>query len=85
MAPHYRSRDEVKKGDRVLFHGNAAEIEFVASDVGDPELAWYVREYGGGIMVFDPVSGRTFIPADQLLDYEDLEFISRQQQNSAPV
>jgi hypothetical protein len=44
----------------------------------DPQYAWYVQEYGGGIMVFDPtVSGRTFIPADQLSDCEDLEFVSR--------
>jgi len=30
------------------------------------------------VMVLDPaVSGRTFIPADQLEEYEDLEFVSR--------
>ena len=77
MALHYRSRQEIKAGDRVLFHGNIAEIEFVAS-AGDPQQAFYVQEYGGGIMILDPaISGRTFIPADQLPDYEDLEFISR--------
>jgi hypothetical protein len=37
-----------------------------------------MKEYGGGVMILDPkVSGRTFIPADQLDDYEDLEFASR--------
>jgi hypothetical protein len=78
MSLFYQSGEEIKKGDRVLFHGNAAEVEFVASDVNDPQHTWYVNEYGGGVMVFDPtVSGRTFIPADQLRDYEDLEFVSR--------
>jgi len=77
MSLSYRSGEEVNKGDLVLFHGNSAHVEFVAS-ADHPQYAWYVQEYGGGIMVFDPaVSGRTFIPADQLLDYEDLEFISR--------
>jgi hypothetical protein len=77
MALHYRSREEIKAGDRVLFHGNTAEIEFVAS-ADDPQQTFYVQEHGGGIMILDPaISGRTFIPADQLPDCEDLEFISR--------
>ena len=54
------------------------EIEFVACDPNDPETASYVQELGGGIMVLDPgVSGRTFIPADQIADDEDLEFLGR--------
>ena len=78
MALRYRSGEEIKRGDRVRFHGNLAQIELVARDPNDPEQNWYVNEYGGGVMVLDPaLSGRTFIPADHLADYEDLEFISR--------
>jgi hypothetical protein len=74
----YRSGEEIKKGDRVRFHGNPAEVEFVACDRNDPEAAWYMEEYGGGVMILDPmVSGRTFIPADQINEDEDLEFVSR--------
>ena len=74
----YRSGEEIKKGDQVLFHGNSAQVEFVAWDVNDPQHAWYVHEYGGGVKIVDTaVSGRTFIPADQLRDYEDLKFVSR--------
>jgi hypothetical protein len=76
----YRSGEEIKAGDSVRFHGNLAEIEFLATDASDPDpaMAWYVKEFGGGIMVLDPlVSGRTFIHSDQLDDYEDLEFVSR--------
>jgi hypothetical protein len=74
----YRSGEEIRKGDRVLFHGNPAEVEFVARDSNDPEAAWHMKEYGGGVLVSDPmVSGRTFIPTDQLDEYEDLEFVSR--------
>jgi hypothetical protein len=74
----YRSGEEIKKGDRVLFHGNPARIELVACDPSEPETDWYVQEFGGGVMVLDPiVSGRTFIPADQIEEYDDLEFVGR--------
>ncbi|HET9407131.1 MAG TPA: hypothetical protein VFO39_07820 [Candidatus Sulfotelmatobacter sp.] len=74
----YISGEEIEAGDHVVFHGNPATIEFVATDPDDPSSAWYVREYGGGVMVCDPaVSGRTFITADHLAEYEDLEFRSR--------
>jgi hypothetical protein len=56
----YRSGEEIKKGDRVLFHHNPAEIDL------------------SGAMVLDPmVSGRSFIQADSLEEYADLEFVSR--------
>jgi len=83
MSLRYRSGEEIKKGDLVRFHGNLAEVEFVASS-DNPQHAWYAQEHGGGVMVFDPaVSGRTFIPAGQLPDCEDLEFVSRL--NSTPT
>lgn len=76
----YRSGEEIRKGDHVLFHGNAAEIELVAFDAvdPDPEVAWHTKESGGGAMILDPaVSGRTFIQRDSLDEFEDLEFVSR--------
>jgi len=74
----YRSGEDILRGDRVLLHGNPAEIELVAVDPNNPEHVWHVREFGGGVLVLDPkVSGRTFIPRDQLAEYEDLEFVSR--------
>ena len=74
----YRSGQDIRKGDRVLFHGNPAEIELVAYDPNDPDTAWHLSEYDGGVLVSDlMVSGRTFIPRDQLEEYEDLEFVAR--------
>jgi hypothetical protein len=74
----YRSGEEIRKGDRVLFHGNPAEVELVARDPNDPEAAWHMQEFGGGVMILDPMaSARTFIPTDQINEYEDLEFVSR--------
>ena len=78
LVLRYRSGDEIKKGDHVLFHGNLAEVELVACDPNEPEAVWYMKEFGGGVMILDPkVSGRTFISTDQIDGYEDLEFVSR--------
>jgi hypothetical protein len=77
MVLKYRSGEEIKKGDRVLHFGKPGEIELVASDPGEPETEWFIKEFGGGIMILDGVVGRTFIAADQLDGYEDLEFASR--------
>jgi hypothetical protein len=68
---------KIKKGHRVRFHQESAETGLVATDVNDPESAWYVKEFGGGFFLDPLVSGRTFIPAGQLDECEDLEFVSR--------
>ena len=73
----YQSGEEIQEGDNVLFHGEPARIEIVAVNPGDPKTVDLVQEYGGGIMILERVTGRTFITADQIPDYEDLEFLSR--------
>jgi hypothetical protein len=82
----YRTGQEIKKLDQVRFHGNPAQIELVSCDPNepDPNAAWYVKEFGGGVLVRDPiVSGMTFIPSDQLSEYQDLEFVARAQADSS--
>ncbi|MGA9039549.1 MAG: hypothetical protein WB421_03355 [Terriglobales bacterium] len=74
----YQSGQEIKKGDRVLFHLKPAEIELVVSNPDDPETAWYFNEYGGGVMVRNSKDPNpTFISTDQIPEYEDLEFVER--------
>jgi hypothetical protein len=59
----YRSGEEIKRGDHVLFHGNAVEVELVASDPNDPEEAWRMQKFGGGVLILDPiVSGALLFP-----------------------
>ena len=77
MVLKYQSGEEIRKGDRVLFHGEHGRVELVASELGDPETDWFVQEYGGGLMILGGVSGRTFVTADQLPGYEDLQFVGR--------
>ena len=78
----YRTGEEIRRGDHVLFHGNTAQIEAVATpslcDPDNAETAWHVREFGGGVLVSDPlVSGSSFIRAESIPDHEDLEFVRR--------
>lgn len=77
MPLTYMSGDEIRSGDRVLFHGNSGEIEFVADPlVFDPATQWYVQEYGGGVMVLEPDTfGRTFLSEPETDD--DLELVRR--------
>ena len=78
MALSYQTGQEIQNGDRVLFHRNPATVELVASSPGDAETSWFVQEYGGGVMILDPiVSDRTFIAADEIAGCEDLEFVAR--------
>jgi len=52
MALRYQTGEEVLKGDRVLLHGDSGVIEFVVDpDNTNPDLDWYVQEYGGGVMI----------------------------------
>jgi hypothetical protein len=73
----YHSGQEIKKGDRVLYHDEPGEIEFVADPlVPDTETNWYIEEYGGGVMIVEPkVFGRVFVGDTK--DDEDLIFVAR--------
>ena len=75
MPFRYQSGAEIKKGDRVLYHGEPGEIELVADPlVVDPETVR--EEYGGGVMVVAPkVFGRVFISRTE--QDGDLGFVSR--------
>lgn len=76
MPLHYQSGEEIKKDDHVLFHGEPGIVEFVADSLTDPENAWYVEEYCGGVMILERVAGRTFLTVDSLPEYEDLHHCS---------
>ena len=80
MPLTYQSGKEIKKGDRVLYFDDSSEIEFVADPlVDDVNTAWYVQEYGGGVMVVEnkPKNfGRVFITKPE--DDCDLILLSRQ-------
>jgi hypothetical protein len=78
MPLKYQTGQQIIKGDRVLFHLKPAVIELVATDPNDPAQRCYVEDDGGGVLVREPGDDNlTFIPTDQLDDYEDLEFVGR--------
>jgi hypothetical protein len=44
MAFVYQSGEEVKSGDRVTYHGEPGEVEFVVTNLaGDPAMDRYVE------------------------------------------
>ena len=69
---------EIRKGDRVLFHGEPGAIELVADPgFANRETDWYVQEYGQGVIILEPKNfGRAFLPEPHTA--EDLEFVARQ-------
>ena len=73
----YQSGEEIRKGDRVLYHGEPGDIEFVVEKlVGDPKLDWYMTEFGPSVMVREPkFFGRVVIQDTE--NDEDLELVSR--------
>jgi oxalate decarboxylase/phosphoglucose isomerase-like protein (cupin superfamily) len=77
MPFFYPTGEEIKTGDRVTYHGEPGEIEFVAEKLlGNPEIDWYVTQFGSGAMIFVPRSfGRVFVN-DTVKD-EDLIFVER--------
>jgi hypothetical protein len=73
----YQSGDEIRKGDRVLFHGEPGEVEFVADPfVKDPEVDWYAQQYGLGAMIKEPKHFGSVFISDTEND-EDLVLVSR--------
>ncbi len=81
MSLKYKAGQEIMVGDLAFFNGEAAEIEVVAEPSStDPQHEWYVKEFGGGVMVLEPKRfGRAFIHSDQLPEEEDLEFVARRE------
>jgi hypothetical protein len=77
MAFVYKSGGEVKIGDRVTYHGEPGEVEFVvANPTGDPAMDWYVEQFpGGGFMINAKGFGKVFLGETDI--DEDLEFVSR--------
>jgi hypothetical protein len=75
MSKHlYLSGEEVKAGDRIRYHGEPGEVEFVVSEkTGDPHQDWYVDVFGGGIMLKVSPFGTMFLDQSD----EDLELVAR--------
>jgi hypothetical protein len=71
----YQSGEKIAKGDRVVYDGIPAEIEFVVDPSNSPE-DWYVKQFGGGLMIAESkVFGRLFLSESEVDDR--LVFVSR--------
>ena len=75
MPLAYLSGEPVMKGDRIRYHGEPGEVEFIA-DGTDPETGWYAQQFGVGCMITATRFGSVFTHP-RTADWEDLEFVSR--------
>jgi len=77
MPLRYPTGLEIRKGDRVLFHDEPGEIEFIADpEKPEPHTEFYLRQHGAGVMVRESKHfGTAFIPEVQF--DTDLKFVSR--------
>ena len=82
MPLKYQSGEEIRKGDRILFHGEPGFVDLIADpSEKDPEAEWYIQEFGGGVGIVEERLGRSFIPNTE--DAEDLIFLSRSESSNA--
>lgn len=72
----YPSGEVIQAGDRIKYHGESGQVEFVVSrPQGDPAHDWYLQEFpGGGIMIRAAGFGNVFLTETR---EDDLEFVSR--------
>jgi hypothetical protein len=77
MALRYQTGEEIHRGDRVKYGGNAGVIELVVEALtGEPEEDWLLETNGAGIMVAEPkVFGRVYLRDPH--EDEDLLFVDR--------
>lgn len=73
MAFTYLSGQLVMTGDRIRYHGEPGEVEFIA-EAGDPDVSDLVEQVGGRCMIIAAKFGRVFVHPDK---EEDLEFVAR--------
>jgi hypothetical protein len=75
----YVTGEDARKGDHVTYHGEPGRVDFVAEpSIDDPETAWYVKEFGGGVMILEPKAFGSVFLTEPSSD-EDLILVSRAQ------
>jgi hypothetical protein len=83
MPLKYRSGEEVMKGDRVLFHRDPGEVEFVADPLfHDADTLWFVEQFGKGIKITKLKQFGTVFDDDPEED-DELEFVCRGEATTA--
>ena len=72
-----QSGEEVRAGDRILYHGEQGRVEYVVLKNGGKNT-WHVEHFpNDGMGIAAEGIGAVFIPAGFVEDDEDLEFVSR--------
>ena len=75
MTFTYRSGEDIRAGDRIVYAGSPGEVEFVVNGAtGDPAVDWHLTHSpNGGVMLRTAAMGLVFLEEV----HEDLDFMSR--------
>lgn len=77
MKFKYASGEDIREKDRVKYHGEPGEIEFVVTHpTGVTDMDWYLEQFpGGGFMINAENFGSVFIDAENIDEF--LTFVAR--------
>ena len=77
----YQSGREIRTRDRVTYHGETGEVDFVVIEkTGDPALDWYIEQHpGGGVMLQVSNFGNVFLTDTDA--QEDLLLVRREDES----
>jgi hypothetical protein len=77
MPFFYRSGEEVRPGDKIVYGGSPGHVEFVVDTLtGDPAMDWHFTLFpNGGFMIKTAAMGFVFL--DDAEEDEDLDFVSK--------
>jgi hypothetical protein len=73
----YPSGEEIQAGDRILFHREPGEVQFVVTEkTGAAAKDWHIEQHPeGGVMLRVKGFGNVFLGQPETT--EDLEFVAR--------
>lgn len=79
----HASGEEVRRGDRITYHDEPGEVEFLVTEkTGDAAMDWYLEDTPeGGFMITAKTFGSVFL-TDSESD-EDLVFVGRASESPA--
>ena len=76
MALYYQTGEEIQKDDRIRLSSDEGIIDFIvdpAASDPSPEIAWFMKEHGRGVMLRTTHMGNVFTTESD----QDLHFIRR--------
>jgi len=75
VALYYQTGEDIRKDDRICLSSDDGTIEFIVDPAvkgPDPQIAWFIKEHGSGVMLRTRMGSVFTTESDA-----DLHFVSR--------